>query len=196
MKNQIKKNFNDVLKVLIENKKILFPEKELKLKWQLVIQKWVNNDSMTLFVRKGGMTRGTKILFENRTITTTDNTPAHWVFKNIVFDQQPYTCEEIENIIQLNKFPISFIRKKNEYATLLDGMVADKNLRLNNDGWKLAHIERIAMKRGKNITLDDYKMHHIKFLDLSNMYLIDKQFSGLAEVDLFNDLVKEYIKTL
>ena len=131
-------------------------------------------------------------MFDERTITTTDNTPAHWIFKNIVLDKKSYSRQEIDILIKTNKFPISFIRKKSEYETLLDEMVADKHTRLNNVGWKLAHINRIAMKRGKNITIDDYKKHHISFLNLSNMYLIDKEFSGLAEVQLFNDLVIEY----
>lgn len=192
MKEQIKKHFRQVFNILVKSKKIIFPEKKHELKWRAIINEWAEDDSMTLFVRKGSMIRGTKLVHEERTITTTDNTPAHWIFKNMVLDRKTFSQKEIAVLIRENKFPISFIRKRSEHKTLFDGMVADKNTRLNVSGWKLAHIKRIAMKRGKNITIDDYKRHHLSFLDLSNMYLIDKDFSGLAEVKLFNDLVMEY----
>lgn len=185
-----------MFKLLIENEKIIIPNVEIINEWQNVIDDWLNDESMTLFVRKGGETRG-KITANQlgRNIITTDNTPAHWVFKNLVLDKINYNKIQIDELIKTNRFPISFIRKKSEYETLIGEMVANKSTRLNEAGWKLAHINRIAMKRGNSITLQDYKNHHMSFLALSNMYLIDKNFSGLAEVSLFNEIVKEYKAT-
>lgn len=192
MIQKIKENFQSVFDSLLENNKIIFPSNEIINSWQEIINEWLENNSLPLFVRKGGETRGKKIEFSGRQIITTDNTPAHWVFKNLVLENLSFNIKEIENLINSNNFPISFIRKKSEYETLLDGMVANSKTRLNNLGWKLAHIERVAMKRGENITLQDYKNHHSKFLNLSNIYLIDKQFSGLAEVNLFNEIVMNH----
>lgn len=192
MEDNIKTYFESIFYSLIENEKIIFPNKEIINTWQNVIDEWINDDSIPLFVRKGNEIRGTIIEFDGRNIITTDNTPAHWVFKNIVLERLNFSPQEILELINSNKFPISFIRKKAEYETLLDGMVADNKTRLNNAGWKLAHIIGIAMKRGKNITIDDYKKHHSQFLALSNMYLIDKKFSGLAEVNLFNEIIIDY----
>ena len=188
----IKENFQSVFYSLFENSRIIFPSKEIINSWQIVIDEWLESESIPLFVRKGSETRGQKIEFNGRHIITTDNTPAHWVFKNLVLENQTFNSQQIHNLIISNNFPVSFIRKKKEYETLLDGMVANSKTRLNNLGWKLAHIEGIAMKRGKNITIEDYKDHHSKFLNLSNMYLIDKKFSGLAEVSLFNEIVIYY----
>lgn len=192
MKEEIKEHFESVFNLLIENGKIIFPHKEIIIAWQKVIDEWIDNDSIPLFVRKGSETRGTKIEFGGRNIITTDNTPAHWIFKNLVLEGLSFSSQDILDLINSNNFPVSFIRKKTEYETLLDGMVANSKTRLNNAGWKLAHITGIAMKRGKNITLEDYKKHHTLFLSLSNMYLIDKDFSGLAEVNLFNEIVVNY----
>ncbi|WP_447636204.1 hypothetical protein [Flavobacterium microcysteis] len=192
MEDNIKTYFESIFYSLIENERIIFPNKEIINTWQNVINEWINDDSIPLFVRKGSEIRGTIIEFDGRNIITTDNTPAHWVFKNIVLERLNFSPQEILELINSNKFPISFIRKKTEYETLLDGMVADNKTRLNNAGWKLAHIIGIAMKRGKNITIDDYKKHHSQFLALSNMYLIDKKFSGLAEVNLFNEIIIDY----
>lgn len=193
MEQEIRTYLESIFKLLLQNDKIKIPPSEISNSWKSVLEEWLNDSTMTLFARKGGEIRGSKIdTFHERVITRTDNTPAHWIFKNLVFDKRYYTKKEIEELILNNQFPISFIRKSNEYETLVDGMVADKNTRLNEQGWKLAHIQRIALKRGANVTIDDYKNHHFNFLDLDNMYLIDKRFSGLAEVAQFNEIIQEY----
>jgi hypothetical protein len=161
--------------------------------WENTLGEWIDDNNITLFVRKGGETRGTEITTcKERRIITTDNTPAHWVFKRVELEKLTFNKTKINDLISNNKFPIAFIRKKTEYNTLLDGMVATKDTRLNEQGWKLAHIDNIAMKRGKNITIQDYKNHHKLFLSLRNMYLIDKDFSGLAEVEVFNSILRKY----
>jgi hypothetical protein len=188
----IKSHICSIYKLLKREKKIVFPDTTIINQWDIVLKQWVDDKDMLLFARKGGQTRGTK--FQNsfgRLIMTTDNTPAHYIFKTLVFDKKNLTKKNIHNLLSTNKFPISFIRKKSEYETLIDGMVADSSVRLNEIGWKLAHIKRIALKRGSNLSQDDYHMHHLKFLSLDNMYLIDKAFSGLAEVPLFNEIVSE-----
>lgn len=197
VESKIKICLQEVFKVLIENKKILIPCETIIKSWERVLIEWIKDDTMPLFVRKGAETRGTILEnFLQRKIMTTDNTPAHWVFKNIVFEEKKFTKNDIKNLLQNNNFPIAFIKKKEEQNTLIGKMVADNDTRLNNKGWKLAHIEGIAMKRGKNVTLTNYKEHHKRFLSLTNIYLIDKQYSGLAETVLFNTIVKEHIAEL
>jgi hypothetical protein len=192
MSQNIKENLRSIFNELIQNGGLVFPKIETINLWSIVINDWLESDSIPLFVRKGGEIRGRILEVNGRNIITTDNTPAHWIFKNLVLENKSFNAQQVDKLIKSNKFPISFIRKKSEYDTLLDGMVADSKTRLNNLGWKLAHIEGIAMKRGKSITIKDYKTHHSKFLNLSNMYLIDKNYSGLAEVNLFNEIVSEY----
>src|SRR5687767_2969954 len=188
----IKSHIRSIYDILKKDGKILFPDAAVIKQWDETLQHWIDDHEMLLFARKGGQTRGTR--YENsvgRVIMTTDNTPAHWVFKTIVFDKKMLGKNEIQTLLSTNKFPISFIRKKSEYDTLLDGMVADSSVRLNEKGWKLAHINRIALKRGSNLLPDDYHKHHVKFLSLDNMYLIDKGLSGLAEVPIFNEIVSQ-----
>ncbi|MFZ4751925.1 MAG: hypothetical protein ACOYLG_01160 [Chitinophagaceae bacterium] len=191
MRNEIKSHFESVFQILKANNKIVLPDKQIILEWDKVLEEWIEDDNMKLFARKGGETRGSSIINQfGRVIITTDNTPAHWVFKNLILDNSRFNKSHINQLIMSNEFPISFIRKKSEYDTLVGKMVADKSTRLNEQGWKLAHINRIALKRGKKVKLQDFKNHHFNFLSLSNMYLIDKSLSGLAEVELFNEIVK------
>lgn len=190
MQKKIKKHLEFIFNLLIENNKIIFPDKKTITAWDKVIKEWINDEEMTLFTRKGAETRGSKVVNPHgRNIITTDNTPAHWVFKNVVLSKSKITKAQIHLLLESNEFPIAFIRKKSEIETLKGKMVADTATRLNNQGWKLAHINPIALKRGKNISLQDYKDHHLSFLSLENMYLIDKDFSGIAEVKLFNEIV-------
>lgn len=114
----------------------------------------------------------------------------------MVLNKSTFKKKEILEIIESNNFPVSFVRKRKEHSTLVGNMVANKETRLNVEGWKLAHIERIGMKRGKAVTIEHYKSHHTKFLDLDNMYLIKKEYSGLAEVNSFNEIVKEYKRNI
>ena len=194
MTEKIKLHFQKIFEILLEDGKIIIPKERATKLWKKTLNDWISDDEMILFVRKGSERRGQ--IFETscgRKIMTTDNTPAHWVFKSIVFNEIEHNKNFIHDLIINNNFPISFIRKRSEINTLIGKMVADKETRLNIENWKLAHIDRIVMKRGNNITVEDYKQHHNKFLDLSNMYLIDKSLSGLAETQLFNEIIKEYI---
>jgi hypothetical protein len=195
MQDKIKRHLESVFNLLVENNKILFPDKNIINSWEKLLGEWIEDEAMTLFARKGGETRGTNVdNIYNRRIITTDNTPAHWVFKNLVLNKSIFTKDHVHELIQNNNFPIAFIRKKNEHNTLIGRMVADKETRLNEQGWKLAHIKPIALKRGKNISLQDYQNHHASFLSLNNMYLIDKNYSGIAEVTMFNEIVLAHLK--
>ena len=192
MNPQIQQHLESIFQLLLSMQKIVIPKPDVIQYWNSVVSEWIDDESMPLFVRKGGEIRGTSITIGNRAIIKTDNTPAHWIFKKIVFDKASPTKSRIAEMLENNEFPISFIRKRNEYDTLKNGMVSTKETRLNEQGWKLAHIERIAIKRGNNVTIDHYKKHHEIFLSLSNMYLIDKDFSGLAELESFNIIIKIY----
>lgn len=99
MTDEIKTNFENVFKTLFKNKKIIFPTEDISKNWTKVLNEWIDDDQMILFVRKGGETRGQ--IFETscgRKIMTTDNTPAHWVFKNIVLNGLNHSKKEISEL--------------------------------------------------------------------------------------------------
>jgi hypothetical protein len=190
MHDKIKKHLESIFHLLRENEKIIIPKEELIIEWDKIVEEWIDDKSMTLFFRKGGKLRGDKIENEyGRPIVITDNTPAHWVFKNIVLNKIKFTKKDIHKLIKTNEFPIAFARKKTEKDLLIGKMVAGNTI--NFGDWKLAHINQIGLKRAINISFEDYKKHHQGFLSIRNMYLIDKNFSGLAEVKLFNEIVNE-----
>lgn len=194
MTEQIKTHFEKVFELLLFNNKIIIPQKEVSECWLKILNEWVDDEQMVLFVRKGNDIRGSiSEIYSGRKIMTTDNTPAHWIFRNTVFSNRSLSKQTIAELIHSNQFPVSFIKKGSEKDTLVENMLADKAIKEQITSWKLAHIDRIALKRSKNIPLEEYKNHHRKFLDLNNMYLIDKEYSGLAETPLFNTVVKNYI---
>jgi hypothetical protein len=57
-----------------------------------------------------------------------------------------------------------------------------------SDGWKLAHIEGVALGGRKPIqeySLSVISTHFIRFMSPQNMLVVPAEFSGLAEVPSF-----------
>jgi hypothetical protein len=92
MQNKIKEHLESVFNLLVESNQIIFPDRKSIEIWERVLVEWIDDESMTLFARKGSETRGIDVhnVF-NRRIITTDNTPAHWVFKNLVLNKSLFT---------------------------------------------------------------------------------------------------------
>ena len=186
IKNELEKFYH-----LLNKQKILkFPSYKQITNWEKILQSWVNNDNLPLFVRKPANIRGSFLTHSyNRKIIITDNTPAHWVYKKVVLNNEILSLDDVAKSLNSSSFPLAMMRKKIEKECLLQTQIAPKEFRLGHDNWKIAHIEPIALPRKKIISIDEYIKHHIKFLSLKNMYIIRKDFSGLAEVDLFNQII-------
>lgn len=95
----------------------------------------------------------------------------------------------VKEAIQKNTFPIAMMMKKIEKEFLQKSQVINSSFRLGNENWKIAHVEPIALSRQQNLNIEHYEIHHRKFLSLRNMYLIRKDFSGIAEIPLFNKII-------
>ena len=191
---KIENAFRKLYEVMVQEKTIYFPSKQKIELWQNILNQWILKDSLPLFVRKSSDVRGSEIIHEDgRIIIKTDNTPAHWIFRRFVLNNEIPTFKIIKTAIEDSGIPLAMMRKKTEKEFLKNSQIASKDFRLGNENWKIAHIQRIALPRNKNITLEQYKEHHKKFLSLNNMYLIKKEFSGISEVDLFNQFISQHI---
>ncbi|MDI1233387.1 MAG: hypothetical protein PSX81_03785 [bacterium] len=195
MEIEIKSELLSIFNILYNAGQIKIPDSNIIQEWNYVLKLWIEDHEMTLFARKGGETRGSIVNNNfNRRIITTDNTPAHWVFKTIVMDKSRPNKDFIKKTIQENNFPISFVKKRSDIHLI--GKMVDPSIRSLNVEWKLAHINKIALSRSTNKTISDYEEHHFKFLSLDNIYLIDKRYSGIAEIAEFNEIVKNHKKAL
>ena len=109
-----------------------------------------------------------------RRLIPTDNSPAHWIFANAISNIS-YSIEEIAEQIDNHLIPF-------EYTKI------NKDFNLNNKGWKVCHIESVGLNIRtpiENISLDILKIKSKLFLLPSNIFLIPKEWGGLAEIPSF-----------
>ncbi|PKP21632.1 MAG: hypothetical protein CVU05_06310 [Bacteroidetes bacterium HGW-Bacteroidetes-21] len=194
------KHFKSIIEDLLKSKGgIIIPTKFQIESWKSILEDWINDKDLPLFYRSSSSARWS--LIDNsfdREIRTTDNTPAFWVFCKLVLKPESiHTKNTIKDLISSKQFPISFVYDKESRKNgLTKEMSSNKEIRINeiDEGYKLAHIEKIALTRKKEKSIDDYITHHRKFLSLENMYAINKKYAGLAEVNEFNCVLNDYLK--
>ena len=190
---QMKDGFEDLYATMVRDGIVKFPTKDQINIWEGILDEWVSDKTLPLFRRKPSGGRGSQVIHEaGRALMITDNTPAHWVYRTAVLNADKPTFSIVREAIRNNTFPIAMMMKKVEKEFLLKSQVSNSSFRLGNENWKVAHIEPIALSRQQNLTIEQYEAHHRKFLSLSNMYLIRKDYSGIAEVALFNGIVMRH----
>lgn len=194
MSTAVQQKLKQFYNLLVKEDIMKFPSLDQTVYWESVLNDWIENEDMPLFVRKPASIRGSTVThLSKRKIIVTDNTPAHWIYKKIVLDKERPSLKFVEECINKSNFPYAIMMKKSEKNYLVKSQIATKDFRLGSQNWKIAHIERIALPRAKNISIIDFKEHHRKFLSLKNMYIIKKEFSGLAEVEMFNHIILQNV---
>lgn len=168
---------------------------ELKFHWDKLIRDWADDDSMPLFIRKPSLGRGS-IIFHNsgRKLIPTDNSPAIWAYSACLLEER-FSLDNIKNLLNKDEIPISLALKANE---LIKAKYKCKlsSVNLNQKGWKLAHINPVGIKKRlnednfKNLPIEELITHFVKFMSPSNMFLIPKRWSGMAEVPEVIDVFK------
>ena len=168
---------------------------ELKYHWDKLIDDWGNNDSMPLFIRKQSFGRGS-IIFHNsgRKLIFTDNSPAIWAYSACLLEEG-FSLNHIKNLLNKDEIPISLALKEHELIRA-EYKCKLSSVNLNKKGWKLAHINSVGIKKRlnednlKNLPIEELIAHFVKFMSPSNMFLIPKQWSGLAELPEVIDVFK------
>lgn len=167
------------------------PSVEICKKWECLLQEWVKDKALPLFTRKTSKNRGHLIKHDSgRDIIPTDNSPAQWVFTRACEN----TCPEISDVRTWltepstnQEIPIAWILTSEEKKTRGYEMTLKKamGVDVNIQGWKLGHIENIGLrKNGKlsSMNIENLEKHHLAFLRPANMFVIPKQWAGLAEI--------------
>ncbi len=182
--------FKNLFDFLVKEKLIHFPSKSQTKQWEKVLKEWIDDQSIPLFARKGSSIRGQSIEHDHsRKVIKTDNTPAHWVFRNFVLNNEKPFLSRIKDEWETKTFPIAIMIKKSEKKFLVKSQIASHEFRLGYDNIYVAHIEPVALSRSKIIPYKEFINHHIRFLSLGNMYCISKDYSGLSHIKKFNEIV-------
>jgi len=92
----------------------------------------------------------------------------------------------LKRLISKHAVPIAFAPLKEERKYFKDhpGSLRHKDYNLNLKGWKLAHIEPVGLHTNKPISeieIEKLETHFKKYLDPSNMFVVPKMWSGVAE---------------
>jgi hypothetical protein len=191
--NPLESLFKQLFEQLLSSYLIQFPSTKRIKEWDEVLNQWINDSTLPLFSRKSSSLRGSSFVHEaGRTLIITDNTPAQWIYRRVVLNGEKLTLLDISEALMKRSFPLAMMVKKSEREHLIDSQVSKGSFKVDNEVWKIAHIKQIALARTKSPGINDHIEHHRRFLSLDNMYIIRKDFSGIAEVDIFNKLIADW----
>lgn len=167
------------------------PSAEICKKWECLLDEWVQKTDLPLFVRKTSQNRGHTILHKSgRKLIPADNSPAQWVFTRACENTCPAIGDLRTWLIEpsLNReIPIAMILTPEEKKTLGHEMTLSKakEVNVNIQGWKLGHIKSIGLKKQgapSDMDIEVLIEHHKDFLRPANMFVVPKQWAGLAEI--------------
>jgi hypothetical protein len=156
--------------------------------WARLIDDWIADENVPLLVRKHRSDRGYCLVgAAGRTLVPTDNSPAQWAFAVAHSGYCPQ-LEEITTLLASGELPVAMALKTEERARAVYKGTRGKCPGTSESGWKLAHIEDVALGgRGSLIAypLSDITAYFAKFMSPKNMLVVPAEFSGLAEVPAF-----------
>jgi len=164
--------------------------------WGGLIEGWIAEPRLPLLVRKHRNNRGALIQgVGGRILVPTDNSPAQWAFAVAHSGICP-KVHEINGLLERGELPIAMILKTEERSAATCKGVRGNCLGTSDAGWKLAHIEGVAL--GGRGGIESYPLaviedHFRRFMSPANMLVVPAEWSGLAEVEAF---VKGYCSSL
>jgi hypothetical protein len=161
-------------------------EAKRALAWDDVIDQWAISD-LPLIVRRGGHAQMCMRLphRSGRVLAPSDNSPAHWMVIQCYSEVEPsldYVRAEFKRI------PMTMRMSKKEAATCDYRVRLDDLSHAGKAGWYLAHIDDVGLgKVGplEEAPIERLQEHFRKLMRPSNMLLISRKLSGLAEIDTF-----------
>lgn len=156
--------------------------------WDGLLDAWVAAEDLPLYVRKASNNRGHALRHPSgRVVVPTDNSPAHWS-SVLAFQGAKPTLDDVRRLVQEDRVPVAMVisRAEKEGATYrcTRGDVPNPN----QLGWKVAHIDDVGLGYGGHIldvTLPVLAAHHKRFLAPSNIFLVPKDYAGVAETPDF-----------
>jgi hypothetical protein len=168
---------------------------EIRIEYEQLIQEWLEDSSIPLLIRKYRGNRGHELIHQSgRPLVPVDNAPANWLFSSAL-QARPIALSDIVPYLESGDLPVGMVvEKKGAKYTGSQRKVMDPP-NLNTEGWKVCHIQSLGLGRGDITQMDigHLKEHMRLFLSIKNMFLIPKQFGGLAECKSFTDVVEKLV---
>lgn len=159
--------------------------------WDRLVSDWSEDPSLPLYVRKPSLGRGKEIPHEQsgRRIVFTDNSPARWAFLMAWQGRTP-SIKEIAEMVRNDQIPVTQARSKKEirmahYIRTLDAFENENPI---SKEWKVGHIDQVGLKIQGNPTrlgLRILQQHFMRLMSPSNMFVVPKDYAGLAELPEF-----------
>lgn len=149
------------------------PTRSVLRRWDTLLKKWIRNEDLPLLWRNSRR-RGELMTCSNgRKVWFADNSPATWAYALALAGKVP-TIEAWTTDNIADKVPLAFTTRR--AATVRD---------LNQDGWKVCHIEPVSDRRRRNIqdrTIDEIEAAFRRFLSPRNIFVVPKTISGIGEI--------------
>lgn len=162
------------------------PSPAVMAQWLALLEAWVKDDGVPLFVRKHSANRGSVILHSSgRALVPCDNSPAQWAFVMAAAGECP-TLHDIKSMFAEDAIPVAIIQKAAERASAKQRCTLSRQFSVNHHGWKLAHIQQIGLNERTAISelpMERLVSHFRALMSPSNMFVVPLAWAGMAEVE-------------
>ena len=162
--------------------------------WDALLDEWVAAPDLPLFVRKYKDNRGHELRHSSgRIVVPTDNSPAHWSVVSAHLGLL-MTLDDVRALLAADQIPVAmaFSRVEKEAARYRCTRSSIPNP--NALGWKVAHIDDVGLGYTGNVievSISALAAHHKRFLAPSNIFLVPKDYAGVAETPEFITAFRE-----
>lgn len=162
------------------------PSPAVMAQWSALLEAWVEDHELPLFVRKHAGNRGSVILHASgRALVPCDNSPAQWAFVMATGGECP-TLREIKSMFAEDAIPVAMIQKAAERASAKQRCTLSRQFSVNHHGWKLAHIQQIGLNERTVISalpMERLAAHFRALMSPSNMFVVPLAWAGIAEIE-------------
>lgn len=156
--------------------------------WDALLDLWIAASDLPLFVRKAKDNRGHELLHSSgRVIVPTDNSPAHWSVVSAHLGLMP-TLDDVRALLANDEIPVAMVISRLEKGAARYKCTRGSIPNPNTLGWKVAHIDDVGLGYTGgvlDVTLPVLAAHHKRFLAPSNIFLVPKDYAGVAETPEF-----------
>jgi hypothetical protein len=157
-------------------------------KWEVLLSEWTDDSNLPLFIRKFKDNRGHRITHgSGRVLVPTDNSPAHWSI-SLAFDGRCPSLGEVMTMLENDEIPVAMAISRAEKDGARYRCTRQTLSGPNELGWKVAHIEDVGLGYTgvlRDVALPVLAAHHKRFLSPTNIFLVPKEYAGVAETPEF-----------
>lgn len=161
------------------------PPDEVIAHWTKLLNDWVDDNDLPLFVRKHSNNRGSVVSHSSgRLLVPCDNSPAHWAYVMASNGKCP-ALQDIKTFLENDKIPVAMIQKAVERPTAKYHCTLTNEFNVNKYGWKLAHVQGVGLNTRTHISVLPLERLTGQFRSLmapENMFVVPLVWAGIAEI--------------